>query len=132
MERLKFFVVDDSEPFRSGIVFYLEQILRHEVIGQASNGENFLEQKENYTLADIILMDIQMPKLNGILATKKLLWLHNNKTVIAITDFEDMVGMKDLIYAGFQACVFKNRIYEDLPVAIEDVTNGRMYYPEYV
>lgn len=130
MEKLKFFVVDDSAHFRSGIIFYLEQILKYNVIGDASDGEKFLEQKWEYNTADIILMDIQMPKISGIMATKKIIWEHNTKTVIAVTDFQGMVGLKELINAGFKACVFKNRIFEDLPVAIDEVTNGKLCFPE--
>jgi len=130
MERLKLFVVDDNEHFRSGIIFYLEQILKYKVIGEAYDGENFLKQKNIYVLADIILMDIQLPKMNGIQATKQLIWHHNNKNVIAVTDFQGIFGLTELITAGFKACVFKNRIYDDLPVAIDKVTKGRLHYPE--
>lgn len=132
MERLKFFVVDDNDHFRSGIIFYLEHILKYKVVGEASDGEDFLKQKNIYVLADIILMDIQLPKMDGIQATKQLIWHYNNKNVIAVTDFQGIFGLAELITAGFKACVFKNRIYEDLPVAIESVTNGKLHYPEQI
>lgn len=129
MEKLKIFVVEDNESFREGIILYLEQILKHEVIGYASDGMKFIEQKEKHYSADVILMDIQMPNLDGIQATKRYLLANHTQKVIAVTAFHTNVGLLQLISAGFKACVFKNRIYEELPNAIEAVIKGNRYYP---
>ena len=55
---MKIVVVDDNKIFREGIIFYLENILFHEVIGEACDGKEFLNNI-NYQRADIILMDIE-------------------------------------------------------------------------
>ena len=130
MERLKIFVVEDNESFLEGIILYLEQVLYHKVIGCASDGEKFLEQRKKYVEADIILMDINMPNLNGILTTKKLLWANHSKKVIALTAMQTTVGLQQLICAGFKACVFKNRVFDDLPDAVAAVTKGNICYPK--
>jgi DNA-binding NarL/FixJ family response regulator len=130
MERLKIFIVEDNKSFREGIILYLEKTLNHQVCGYASDGMKFLEQKEKHYSADVILMDIQMPNLNGILATKRYLLANHTQKVIAVTAFQTNVGLLQLISAGFKACVFKNRIYEELPDAIDAVINGKRYYPK--
>ena len=132
MEKLKIFTVDDNESFRKGIIFYLEQVLKHAVIGYSADGEQFMRQRDKSSTADIILTDIQMPKIKGILAAKHILGFHYTKIVIAITDFQNTVGLMKLISEGFKSCVFKNRIFEDLPVAIENVMRGEFYYPDNV
>ncbi|UCH15108.1 MAG: response regulator transcription factor [Bacteroidales bacterium] len=129
MKKLKFIVVDDNVTFLNGIVFYLENILLHEVIGYAVNGKEFLDQKESFYEADIILMDVQMPEFNGIEATQRYLSIYHNAKVIAVTNFPDIVYLRELINAGFKGCVFKNRIYEDLPAAIETVRKENLYFP---
>lgn len=130
MKNLKFVVVDDNVTFLNGIIFYLEHILLHEVIGYALNGKEFLDQMDNYYEADIILMDVQMPEFDGIEATKRFLSFYHNANVIAVTNFPDIVYLRELINAGFKGCVFKNRIYEDLTSAIETVKKNKLYYPD--
>ncbi len=130
MKKLKFIVVDDNITFLNGIIMYLEEILHHEVIGYAFDGKAFLGQKDYFSSADIILMDIHMPELNGIEAAKMFLNIYNNAKVIAVTNFPDTVYLKELVYSGFKGCVFKDRIYEDLPAAIECVQNQKLFFPD--
>lgn len=130
MKKLKFIVVDDNYTFLNGIIFYLEYILLHEVIGYALNGKEFLDQKENFFEADIILMDVQMPEFDGIEATKRYLGYYHNAKVIAVTNFPDAVYLRELINAGFKGCVFKDRIYEDLPSAIKTVQMEKLFFPD--
>lgn len=130
MEKTKIIVVDDNETFLKGIIFYLEHVLLHEVIGYATNGKEFLNLGKNTVTADIILMDIQMPEINGFQATKKFLSSYNYSKIIAVTNFPDMAYLRELIYTGFKGCVYKSRIYEELPAAIDSVSKGKLYFPE--
>lgn len=130
MEKIKIIVVDDSETFRDGITFFLEQVLSYEVVGCASNGKEFLLQKEKYIAADIILMDIQMPEIDGIETAKRFLWYNSLMNVIAITSFRDIAYLRELIGAGFKGCVFKDKIFEDLETAVQYVLKGKLYFPD--
>ncbi len=128
MDNLKLILVDDNKQFRDGLRFYLEKILKFEVINEASNGEEFL-QLDNIHLANIILMDIAMPKLNGIEAAKQYL----NKrphTIIALTSYEERTYLNELIEAGIKGCVFKKNIHNQIKDAIEKVSNNEIYYPD--
>lgn len=128
MENLKIIIVDDNKPFRDGLCFYLEEILGHRVISEAENGVEFL-QLSNLNNADIILMDISMPKLNGIEAAKKLLYDYPHK-IIALTSFQERTYLNELIEAGIKGCVFKKDIHNELKTAIERVWKDGIYYPE--
>ena len=130
MEKLKFFVVEDNASFLEGIILFLEQILNYEVIGSASDIENLLKQKARYYKADIILMEIQLTNINSIITNNKLIWMNHTKQVIAMITFQNVIGLIQLVNAGFKACVYKNRIFNDLHQAIKAVADGRMYYPE--
>ena len=125
---MKFIVVDDNKTFRDGIKYYLENILSHEVIGVASDGKEFLKMKNNHE-ADIILMDIEMPNLNGIETVKKALWDNSYLKFIAVTSYTETAYLLDLLSAGFKACIFKQNVYDELENAINAVVSNQIYFP---
>jgi DNA-binding NarL/FixJ family response regulator len=129
MESLRFIIVDDNQTFRNGIGFFLENVMNHKVVDYAPDGQAFIENSE-ILQADIILMDVEMPKMNGIDATRKLIELNNHALVIAVTNYEDKAYLSELVGAGFKACVFKSRIYDQLPKAIDQVKMGSYFFPE--
>jgi DNA-binding NarL/FixJ family response regulator len=125
---MKSIIVDDNKTFSEGIKYYLENILFHEVIGVADDGLEFLQLK-NIHEADIILMDIEMPNMNGIEAVKKALWENGNYKFIAVTGYTDKAYLLELIEAGFKSCVFKSKIYEELKEAITSVIKNELFFP---
>ena len=126
---LKILLVDDNKIFRKGIKFYIENILQYDVIEECTNGEEFLNS-ENIINANIILMDIEMPKINGIEASKKALWKMPTLKILAITNYKDKAYLTELIGAGIKGCVFKDDIYNELEKAIRTILAGDIYYPE--
>jgi len=126
---MKFIVVDDNKTFRDGIKYYLENILFYQVIDVASDGKEFLISKHIH-LADLILMDIEMPNFNGIETVKRALWENSFLKFIAVTNYTDKAYLIDLLGAGFKACVFKQNIYDDLENAIKAVENNKLYFPK--
>ncbi len=126
---MKFIVVDDSKTFREGIKFYLENMLGHEVIKMVGDGLEFLELK-NKCDADIIIMDIEMPHLNGIETVKKSMWDNQYLKFIAVTNYTDKAYLNELIEAGFKSCVFKANIHDELQDAINSVKNNKLFFPK--
>lgn len=122
----KIIVVDDSDTFREGLRFYIENILKFEIIDEASNGIDFLEL-DTIRNADVILMDMEMPLMNGVKTVKKVLENYPHK-VIAITNYEDKAYLNQLILAGFKGCIIKKNIHEELEVAIRQVVEGGFYF----
>ncbi len=125
---LNIIIVDDNETFRKGIIFYLINMLKHKVVAEFSDGVDFLTTN-NTSDADIILMDIEMPRLNGVETLKEYLWINKGIKAIAITSYEDELYLTELIGAGFKGCVLKRNIYEELALAISQVMDNKLYYP---
>jgi DNA-binding NarL/FixJ family response regulator len=129
MEALKVILVDDNEPFLSALKNVLTNKFHAQIIGEASCGAEFNELS-NLHFADIILMDVMMPDIDGITLTKKALWANNHLKFIAITMHYDKVYLTTLLEAGFKGCVFKSNIFSEIPNAIKTVMAGKLYFPE--
>jgi len=129
MEALKVILVDDNEPFRNALKNLLMNKFHAEIIGEASCGAEF-KKLSNLHLANIILMDVMMPDIDGITLTKKALWANNHLKFIAITMHYDKVYLTSLLEAGFKGCVFKSNIFSEISNAMETVMAGRLYFPE--
>ena len=129
MNGLKVIIVDDNKTFRESFKFYLEEILHHRVTGMAGNGEEFMKLN-NSVYADVILMDIEMPEMNGIEAILKSLWKNPHTNFIAITSYKDKAYLTELIEAGFKGCIFKEDIHENIQEALSTVREGKLFYPD--
>ncbi len=126
---MKIILVDDNVKFRTELKKYIETNLGHTIIGEASSGSEFLSL-HNTTFADNILMDVKMDEMDGIEATKQILWRNSYLKIIAITMYTDNMYLLQLIEAGFKGCINKYNIYNQLPVALEVVKKGRFYFPD--
>jgi len=126
---MKLVIIDDNNDFRENITFFITQKLGHKIIGSFPSGVEFIQSLPDYN-PDIILMDISMPELDGYEITKMLNWHDSTLKVIAVTMFTDKAYLHKLIEVGFKGCVFKSRIFTELPEALRMVTEGYYYWPE--
>ena len=126
---VKFFIVDDNEPFRNALSEFLRNELNYQVIGEASNGLEAL-QNNKILMADIIIMDIVMKELDGISTARKLLWEFPNLKILAVTGNEESVFLRQLINSGFYGCVFKNHLFDELGDAVDQILNGKRFFPK--
>jgi len=120
-------IVDDHKIFRDGLLLLLENFDFVSVIGQAANGEEFLSLIEN-SIPDIVLMDINMPKMNGIEATKKALQKYPDLKIITLTTFADDEYIEQMISAGVEGYMLKRSDIEDFEKAIKKVAKGGSYF----
>ena len=121
MEEIKIFVVDDHPIFINGIVSLLKGAEGFKIVGTAGNGIELLE-KIPQTKPDIILMDINMPLMDGIEATKKVKEKFPDIKVIMLTRL-----IKELLEIGARGYVLKNISRDDLINALDIVSKGRPY-----
>jgi DNA-binding NarL/FixJ family response regulator len=120
-------IVDDHLIFRQGLksLINLENIAT--VIGEASNGIEFLELLSKLK-PDLVLMDIDMPHMNGMEATKKALEMLPDLKIIAFTMFGDEEYYYKMIDLGVKGFILKSSGINELEKAIEDVMNGESYF----
>jgi Response regulator containing a CheY-like receiver domain and an HTH DNA-binding domain len=128
-KELNIIIVDDNEQFRTRLRHFIESELYSTVIAEASTGSEFLALT-NINRSDIILMDIVMDKMDGLESAQRILWQNSHLKIIAITMYSEKAYLQDLIEVGFKGCVFKHNIYNELPLAIEVVKNGKLYFPD--
>jgi DNA-binding NarL/FixJ family response regulator len=126
-EKLRIIIVDDHEFFRSGLKMVINRLKYAKVVAEASNGKEFLEiVKEKET--DIVLMDIEMPIMNGIEATEKALQDFPDLKVVALTMFNDDEYVERMIDAGANGFLLKNITKDILDQALQSIASGNTYY----
>ncbi|KJF45110.1 response regulator transcription factor [Draconibacterium sediminis] len=127
MENTNIIIVDDHKIFRDGLIMLLSNFNFVTVVGEAANGEEFLELIKDVE-PDIVLMDINMPKMNGIEATKHALKKYPELKVIALTSFADDEYIEQMISAGVEGYMLKRSDIEDFEEAIKKVADGGSYF----
>jgi len=125
--KIKIIIVDDHKIFRDGLLLLLDNFDFVSVVGQAANGEEFLSLIETI-IPDIVLMDINMPKMNGIEATKHALLKYPDLKIIALTSFADDEYIEQMISAGVEGYMLKRSDIEDFENAIIKVAKGGSYF----
>lgn len=126
---VKIIIVDDHEIFRNGLKMVLGKLEYVDVVGEASNGQDFLDLIRTIT-CDIVLMDIEMPIMSGIDATKIALKEYPDLKVISLTMFTDDNYVQSMIDAGVKGFLVKNINKDTLNKAITIVAAGGNYYSE--
>jgi DNA-binding NarL/FixJ family response regulator len=122
-------IVDDHEIFRSGLKMVINKLGYAKVVAEAADGVEFLELLEQEE-TDIVLMDIEMPRMNGIEATKKAIERVPSIKIIALTMFKEDAYIQSMIEAGVKGFLIKNIRKEVLDRALQAVYNGKNYYSE--
>lgn len=122
MEKIKVIIADDSDFVRDGMRIILDVDEDFEVLGCARNGREAIEiAKEN--TPDIFLMDIQMPEMDGIEATRYIVENHLGKVLI-LTTFDDDELVQNALKNGAKGYLIKNHTPEHLKQMIKSVHNG--------
>ena len=116
-------IADDHPTFRNGLRLMLESSGTINVTGEASNGNEVVELAS--TLGpDVVLMDLQMPELNGIEATRRLIALQPDARVIVLTMFEDDDSVFAAMRAGARGYLLKGAEGDDILRAVHAVGSG--------
>ncbi|SHN18939.1 response regulator transcription factor [Flavobacterium xinjiangense] len=132
-DTIKIILVDDELLFRKGISFLLEREKNLEVIFEASNGDeliSFLQLNSNHP--DIIIMDLKMPVINGVEATKIIRKEFPEIKIIALTSYDSKSFVANMIDVGAVSYLIKNATPQDLLTTINEVALKGFYYTDSV
>jgi DNA-binding NarL/FixJ family response regulator len=130
MESIRVLIADDHTLFRDGLRALLASIPDIEVVGEAPSGKEALQLAMELQ-PDVILMDIQMPDLNGIEATRQILRASPHVGIIVLTMFQDDDSVFAVMRAGARGYVLKGADQAVLLRAVRAVANGEsLFSPE--
>ena len=126
MNKIKIIIVDDYSMVRTGLSLLIQGNKDFEVLAEAADGDEFLTLLNKHN-PDVVLMDINMPKLNGMQATKAALQKNPEIKVIALSMYEDLEHIENMMKAGSKGFLFKKVGSDELYRAIYTVMKGENY-----
>lgn len=126
-ERIRILIADDHTLFRDGLRALIASLADLEVVGEASTGEEVVAQSAAL-LPDVILMDIQMPGINGIEATRRILHTSPHIGIIVVTMFEDDDSVFAAMRAGARGYILKGADQAEMLRAIRAVASGEALF----
>ena len=127
MEPLRILIADDHPLFRHGIHEFLNLAPDLEVVGEATSGEEAITRAEALH-PDVILMDVNMPGVNGIEATRRILHASPHIRILVVTMFEDDGTVFAAMRAGARGYILKDAEKENILRAIQAVATGEAIF----
>jgi DNA-binding NarL/FixJ family response regulator len=125
---IRILVVDDHDMFRQSLVALVADQPDIEICGQAADGFQAV-QMASEALPDVILMDIAMPGLDGIAATRQILQDALPCRVVMLTSHAGLSRMQEVADAGAQACLVKGCPPDEIFAAVRSVSHGGQVFP---
>lgn len=119
-------VADDHDLVRMGIVRMLSDVDGFEVVAEASTGEQAVQLVRKHE-PNVVLMDVKMPGIGGLEATKKILTVNPDTKVIAVTGASDEIYADRLMKAGAMGYVTKDAGFDEIVKGIQKVVAGGRY-----
>lgn len=125
----KIFIVDDHNLFRNGLKFIMEDMDDVEVVAEASNGQEFLSLLD-VVKPDLVLMDISMPVLNGVEATRISLERNPDLNILVLTMFGEDAYYNTMIELGVKGFLLKDAENQELKDGIRTILKGGTYFSQ--
>jgi two-component system response regulator NreC len=125
-KKIRILLADDHAVVRQGFRMILAGQPDMEIVGEAGNGREAVELAEKL-LPDVIVMDVTMPELNGIEATRRLQTSTPHSRVLALSMHKDSVYVREILRAGARGYLLKDAIDSDLLAAVRAVSRGEGY-----
>jgi DNA-binding NarL/FixJ family response regulator len=129
MERIKIFIVDDHKLFVEGISSLLSYGSDFEVVGFSLSGLELLRILDQI-VADVFLIDINMPEISGIELTRQLRRKKPDAKVLALTMYDSIEYVEKMIRSGAIGYILKTASLKELSTAIQTVAQGKRFFGE--
>jgi DNA-binding NarL/FixJ family response regulator len=127
MDSIRILIADDHPLFRDGLRALLESVPDLQVMGEATTGHEVVAQAASLQ-PDVILMDIKMPGMNGIEATRRILHTSPHIRILILTMFEDDESVFAAVRAGARGYLLKGSVQEETLRAIRAVASGEAIF----
>lgn len=125
-------LVDDHRLFRSGIAALIDSFGGYNVLFEAAHGQELMESIATGLVPDIILLDINMPVMDGISTAQWLRRYHPSVRIIILSMFEDAEKVLLMVRAGVKGYLLKDAEPDEFERALSKVSEGELFYPDFV
>jgi DNA-binding NarL/FixJ family response regulator len=125
-KKIRILLADDHTMVRQGFRMILAAQPDMEIVGEAGNGREAVELAEQLH-PDVVVMDVAMPELNGIEATRRISAGESHIRVLALSMYKDSVYVREILRAGARGFLLKDAIDRDLLAAVRAVAAGEGY-----
>ena len=125
-QKIRILLADDHAVVRQGFKLILGSQPDMEIVGEASNGREAVELAEKLH-PDVAVVDVAMPELNGIEATRRMGETASRTRVLALSMHKDSVYVREILRAGARGYLLKDQIDSDLIAAVRAVARGEGY-----
>jgi len=125
-KRIRILLADDHAVVRQGFRMILSAHPDLEIVGEAGNGREAVELAATLR-PDVVVMDVAMPELNGIEATRRLTADNPHTRVVALSMHKDSVYVREILRAGARGYLLKDSVADDLVAAVRAVASGEGY-----
>jgi DNA-binding NarL/FixJ family response regulator len=132
MKTIQIALVDDHRLFRSGIAALINDFIGYTVIFEAANGDEMINKIKPDLKPDIILLDINMPGMNGINTARWLKTAYPEIQIIVLSMFDDADKVMSMLKLGVRGYLLKDSEPIEFERALQKVSEGEVYYPEFV
>lgn len=123
-EKIRVLIVDDHDMVRKGLRVLLENFDEFEVVGDCGDGLTGVNYAQRFQ-PDVVLMDMMMPGMNGIEATRRIKQANPDARVIALTSFSDEGNVQQALQAGALSYLLKNVSVDELASAVRKAFHGQ-------
>ncbi len=131
-EPIRIALVDDHRLFRSGIASLIDDFDSYTIIFEAGDGEEMIQKINPKLKPHIILLDINMPRMNGIITARWLRDNHPDINIIVLSMFEDAEKVLTMVRMGVKGYLLKDAEPNEFEDALHKVSQNEVYYPEFV
>lgn len=122
---IRVMIVDDHDVLRNGLAVFLSTCKDMELVGEASTGKEAVQQCE-VLQPDVILMDLVMPEMDGVTATRLICQRYPGVRIVALTSFDDGELVQSALQAGALSYLLKNVTANELVAAIRSAYSGKV------
>ena len=128
-DEIKVAIADDHDIFRDGLKALLKKVkpLHLQILGDVNSGAQIIELVENNP-PHLIFMDVQMPDMDGVIATQKIKSINPNVKVIALTTFNNPGTVRSMLEAGVDGYLLKSTTRDEIVEAIVTVYKGGNFF----
>ncbi len=128
----KIILVDDEALFRAGLKSLLSEFGNFEIIQEAGNGKDFIDNFDKNNLPDLVLLDLSMPVMDGIEALKEILKINDELKVAILSSHYDQALIVKMIELGAVSFFAKNEDPEKLIEGINNIIDKGFHYTDYI